>query len=245
MFLDVLSMMVVCFLCLSHLSQCDDMTTLDDKLLGEKLQYYYSSSEDEESDHEEEENASKTIRDQEVLDVELDYSADGSSVNTGTVKWEMWTHICTSVSRSLWIKEAASTFINHTSVGLCVFLLQGRREWSMTGVNTSSWRTSNAWSSRKRWSDSSRNSAWPASRIWRKKPTDRNRRSCRIRSQAKWETLYTQSSQHTSQIVMIWWLSMIVFTNILNMYFFNFSWSLSFFFSLYFLLFCYWIFISS
>lgn len=62
---------------------CDDMTTLDDKLLGEKLQYYYSSSEDEESDHEEEENASKTIRDQEVVDVELDYSADGSSVNTG------------------------------------------------------------------------------------------------------------------------------------------------------------------
>ncbi|KAA0719750.1 Phosducin-like protein [Triplophysa tibetana] len=59
------------------------MTTLDDKILGEKLQYYYSSSEDEESDHEEEENASKTIRDQEVLDVEIDYSADGSSVNTG------------------------------------------------------------------------------------------------------------------------------------------------------------------
>lgn len=199
------------------------MTTLDDKLLGEKLQYYYSSSEDEESDHEEEENASKTIRDQEVLDVELDYSADGSSVNTGTVKWEMWTHICTSVSHSLWIKQAASTFINHTSMGLCVFLLQGRREWSMTGVNTSSWRTSSAWSSRKRWSDSSRNSAWPASRIWRKKPTDRNRRSCRIRSQAKWETLYTQSSQHTSQNVIIWWLSIIVFTNILNMYLFIFS----------------------
>ncbi|XP_051960414.1 phosducin-like protein [Xyrauchen texanus] len=59
------------------------MTTLDDKILGEKLQYYYSSSEDEESDHEEEEKASKTIRDQEVLDVEIDYSADGSSVNTG------------------------------------------------------------------------------------------------------------------------------------------------------------------
>lgn len=75
---------------------------------------------------------------------------------------------------------------------LCVFLPQGRREWSMTGVNTNSWRTSSAWSSRKRWSDSSRNSAWPASRIWRKKPTDRNRRSCRIRSQAKWEAIYTQ-----------------------------------------------------
>lgn len=28
------------------------MTTLDDKLLGEKLQYYYSTSEDEDSDHE-------------------------------------------------------------------------------------------------------------------------------------------------------------------------------------------------
>lgn len=31
------------------------MTTLDDKLLGEKLQYYYSSSEDEDSDHEDKE----------------------------------------------------------------------------------------------------------------------------------------------------------------------------------------------
>ncbi len=183
--------------CLSHLSQCDDMTTLDDKLLGEKLQYYYSSSEDEESDHEEEENASKTIRDQEVVDVELDYSADGSSVNTGTVKCDMWTQMCTSVSHSLWLKDAASAFIDPTSVRLCVFLLQGRREWSMTGVNTSSWRTSSVWSSRKRWSVSSRSSAWPASHIWRKKPTDRNRRSCRKRSQAKWETLYTPSSQHT------------------------------------------------
>ncbi len=96
------------------------MTTLDDKLLGEKLQYYYSSSEDEESDHEEEENASKTIRDQEVVDVELDYSADGSSVNTGTVKCDMWTQMCTSVSHSLWLKDAASAFINPTSVRLCV-----------------------------------------------------------------------------------------------------------------------------
>ncbi|XP_028830289.1 phosducin-like protein [Denticeps clupeoides] len=59
------------------------MTTLDDKILGEKLQYYYSSSEDEESDHEEEEGATKSIRDQEVLETEIQYSPDGTAVNTG------------------------------------------------------------------------------------------------------------------------------------------------------------------
>lgn len=57
------------------------MTTLDDKLLGEKLQYYYSSSEDEGSDDEDGEK--KTIRDAGVSEAEIDYSADGSSVNTG------------------------------------------------------------------------------------------------------------------------------------------------------------------
>ncbi|XP_061149960.1 phosducin-like protein [Syngnathus typhle] len=59
------------------------MTTLDDKLLGEKLQYYYSSSEDEGSDNENDERESKTIRDGAANMPELDYSADGSAVNTG------------------------------------------------------------------------------------------------------------------------------------------------------------------
>ncbi|XP_041666271.1 phosducin-like protein [Cheilinus undulatus] len=60
-----------------------DMTTLDDKILGEKLQYYYSSSEDEGSDNEDEDGVSKTIRDANVTEPEIDYSADGSAVNTG------------------------------------------------------------------------------------------------------------------------------------------------------------------
>ncbi|MBN3322424.1 PHLP protein, partial [Atractosteus spatula] len=59
------------------------MTTLDDKLLGEKLQYYYSSSEDEDSDKEEEGTEEKTIRNPDVLDADLEYSQDGSAVNTG------------------------------------------------------------------------------------------------------------------------------------------------------------------
>lgn len=59
------------------------MTTLDDKILGEKLQYYYSSSEDEGSDNEDGEGESKTIRDANVNEPEIDYSADGSAVNTG------------------------------------------------------------------------------------------------------------------------------------------------------------------
>ncbi|XP_049909744.1 phosducin-like protein [Epinephelus moara] len=59
------------------------MTTLDDKILGEKLQYYYSSSEDEGSDNEDEEGENKTIRNADVNEPEIDYSADGSAVNTG------------------------------------------------------------------------------------------------------------------------------------------------------------------
>lgn len=61
------------------------MTTLDDKLLGEKLQYYYSSSEDEGSDNEDEDGEGKTIRDGTVAEPEMNYSADGSAVNTGIV----------------------------------------------------------------------------------------------------------------------------------------------------------------
>lgn len=60
------------------------MTTLDDKILGEKLQYYYSSSEDEGSDNEDEEGEVKTIRDATVNEPEIDYSLDGSAVNTGS-----------------------------------------------------------------------------------------------------------------------------------------------------------------
>uniref|UniRef100_UPI003AAFBE56 phosducin-like protein n=1 Tax=Centroberyx gerrardi TaxID=166262 RepID=UPI003AAFBE56 len=59
------------------------MTTLDDKILGEKLQYYYSSSEDEGSDNEDDEGERKTIRDPSVVEAEIDYSPDGSAVNTG------------------------------------------------------------------------------------------------------------------------------------------------------------------
>lgn len=59
------------------------MTTLDDKILGEKLQYYYSSSEDEGSDNEDEDGEKKTIRDASVVEPEIDYSQDGSAINTG------------------------------------------------------------------------------------------------------------------------------------------------------------------
>lgn len=60
------------------------MTTLDDKILGEKLQYYYSSSEDEGSENEDEDGENKTIRNPDILEAELDYSPDGSAVNTGS-----------------------------------------------------------------------------------------------------------------------------------------------------------------
>lgn len=68
------------------------MTTLDDKILGEKLQYYYSSSEDEGSD-EDGEGENKTIRDANAEELEIDYSADGSAINTGVD-----TNACTSIS---------------------------------------------------------------------------------------------------------------------------------------------------
>ncbi|TRZ17263.1 hypothetical protein HGM15179_009859 [Zosterops borbonicus] len=58
------------------------MTSTDDKLLGEKLQYYYSSSEgeDEDSEKEDKEEGESSIPEN-VGEVEL--SSDGSAVNTG------------------------------------------------------------------------------------------------------------------------------------------------------------------
>lgn len=59
------------------------MTTLDDKLLGEKLQYYYSSSEDEDSDHEDKDRGRGTQAGNSIpADAEL--AGEGISVNTGT-----------------------------------------------------------------------------------------------------------------------------------------------------------------
>lgn len=57
------------------------MTTLDDKLLGEKLQYYYSSSEGEDEDSEKEDKEGESSIPDSVEEVEL--SSDGSAVNTG------------------------------------------------------------------------------------------------------------------------------------------------------------------
>ena len=77
------------------------MTTLDDRILGEKLQYYYSSSEDEGSDNEDEEGEQKTIRDGDVNEPEIDYSADGSAVNTGTYQEKCCpdkTNVCNFIS---------------------------------------------------------------------------------------------------------------------------------------------------
>ncbi|XP_068770716.1 roquin-2 isoform X2 [Struthio camelus] len=57
------------------------MTTLDDKLLGEKLQYYYSSSEGEDEDSEKEDKDGESTLPESVGEVEL--SSDGSAINTG------------------------------------------------------------------------------------------------------------------------------------------------------------------
>lgn len=58
------------------------MTTLDDRLLGEKLQYYYSSSEDEDSEREEgAEDGHAPSNSLSPGEVEL--SGDGGAINTG------------------------------------------------------------------------------------------------------------------------------------------------------------------
>uniref|UniRef100_A0A8D0C6A3 Phosducin like n=1 Tax=Salvator merianae TaxID=96440 RepID=A0A8D0C6A3_SALMN len=59
------------------------MTTLEDKLLGEKLQYYYSSSEDEDSDKEEGGEEQRSIREPAVTTDPPTLSSDGSAINTG------------------------------------------------------------------------------------------------------------------------------------------------------------------
>lgn len=59
------------------------MTTLDDKLLGEKLQYYYSTSEDEDSDHEDREEGRGPLASS-SMPAEAELAGEGISVNTGT-----------------------------------------------------------------------------------------------------------------------------------------------------------------
>lgn len=59
------------------------MTSTDDKLLGEKLQYYYSSSEGEDEDSEKEDKEGESSIPENVGEVEL--SSDGSAVNTGII----------------------------------------------------------------------------------------------------------------------------------------------------------------
>lgn len=116
------------------------MTTLDDRILGEKLQYYYSSSEDEGSDNEEEDGENKTIRDANVEEPEIEYSADGSAVNTGTN-----THAKESTFR---IRPPCANVMVKLSI-----LSQDQRVSSMTGGSTSSWRWSRNKSRNKRWKD--------------------------------------------------------------------------------------------
>ncbi|KAL4689392.1 hypothetical protein H8959_012183 [Pygathrix nigripes] len=59
------------------------MTTLDDKLLGEKLQYYYSSSEDEDSDHEDK-DLGRGAPASSSVPAEAELAGEGISVNTAT-----------------------------------------------------------------------------------------------------------------------------------------------------------------
>ncbi|XP_034352068.1 phosducin-like protein [Arvicanthis niloticus] len=58
------------------------MTTLDDKLLGEKLQYYYSTSEDEDSDHEDKDRGRRAPASS-SMPAEAELAGEGISINTG------------------------------------------------------------------------------------------------------------------------------------------------------------------
>lgn len=68
---------------LVHCPLAGTMTTLDDKLLGEKLQYYYSTSEDEDSDHEDRDGDSGAPASSSIP-VEAELASEGISINTGT-----------------------------------------------------------------------------------------------------------------------------------------------------------------
>lgn len=65
------------------------MTTLDDKLLGEKLQYYYSSSEEEDSDHEDKDRGRGALAGRSTP-TDSDLAGEGISVNTGTGDPGLW-----------------------------------------------------------------------------------------------------------------------------------------------------------
>uniref|UniRef100_A0A8D2BRJ0 Uncharacterized protein n=1 Tax=Sus scrofa TaxID=9823 RepID=A0A8D2BRJ0_PIG len=65
------------------------MTTLDDKLLGEKLQYYYSSSEDEDSDHEDKERGRGALAGSSMpADAEL--AGEASQTNRCFISHNSW-----------------------------------------------------------------------------------------------------------------------------------------------------------
>lgn len=80
-----------CLLCSSqiHCSLLGAMTTLDDKLLGEKLQYYYSTSEDEDSDHEDKDRG-RGAPASSSMPAEAELAGEGISINTGTEGSELW-----------------------------------------------------------------------------------------------------------------------------------------------------------
>ena len=65
------------------------MTTLDDKLLGEKLQYYYSSSEEEDSNHEDKDRGRGALAGS-SMPTDADLAGEGISVNTGTGNPGLW-----------------------------------------------------------------------------------------------------------------------------------------------------------
>uniref|UniRef100_A0A7N5JKI9 Phosducin-like protein n=1 Tax=Ailuropoda melanoleuca TaxID=9646 RepID=A0A7N5JKI9_AILME len=68
------------------------MTTLDDKLLGEKLQYYYSSSDEEDSEKDDNDNEGSAAAHDATVTEEMALSADGSAINTAPrLSWRRWT----------------------------------------------------------------------------------------------------------------------------------------------------------
>ncbi|KAJ1144241.1 hypothetical protein NDU88_010542 [Pleurodeles waltl] len=100
------------------------MTTLDDKLLGEKALYYYSSSEDEDS--KKEEDMGPRIQGQSSTELEPQISQDVMSINTGpkgvSNDWHGYKQLQTEQQAGL--SQAMEQLIRSLSMTCCSHLYE-------------------------------------------------------------------------------------------------------------------------
>uniref|UniRef100_A0A8B9XMY1 40S ribosomal protein S4 n=2 Tax=Bos TaxID=9903 RepID=A0A8B9XMY1_BOSMU len=116
------------------------MTTLDDKLLGEKLQYYYSSSEEEDSDHEDKDRGRGALAGS-SMPTDADLAGEGISVNTAMARGPKKHLKCVAAPKHWMLEKLTGVFAPRPSTSphklreylpLIIFL-RNRLKYALTG----------------------------------------------------------------------------------------------------------------